>query len=61
MSSKSSKEHKKKKRIRMLTQEVQKWKTRAKTAAVRACIECECLGVNCDKCCIKKIREESEE
>ena len=47
-------------RITQLTNDVAKWKNRALEAAQRACDECsEYMARHCEKCRIKKIKEEA--
>ena len=45
--------------IQRLTQDVARWKSRALEAANEACFECERLDKDCDKCRMKKIKEEA--
>lgn len=47
------------KRIQQLTQDLAKWKNRALEAAEKACFECERLDANCEKCRMKKIKEDA--
>ena len=46
-------------KIQQLIQDIAKWKNRALEAAERACFECESLHKDCDKCRMKKIKEEA--
>lgn len=46
-------------KIQQLIQDIAKWKNRALEAAERACFECENLHADCEKCRMKKIKEEA--
>ena len=46
-------------KIQQLKQDVAKWKNRAVEAADRACMECEALHQDCEKCRMQKIKEEA--
>lgn len=45
--------------IQRLYQDLAKWKNRAVEAAERACFECERLDADCEKCRMKKIKEDA--
>lgn len=45
--------------IQRLTRDVERWKGLALAAANRACVECERLDIDCDKCRMKKTKEEA--
>lgn len=49
------------KRIERLTKDLAKWKNRAIEAANKACRECDQMPVDCEKCRIRKIKEEAAE
>ena len=45
--------------IQRLMQDLARWKGRALEAAEKACFECERLDMDCDKCRMKKIKEDA--
>lgn len=45
--------------IQQLYRDLAKWKNRAVEAAEQACFECERLDKDCDKCRMKKIKEDA--
>ena len=49
------------KKIEQLKQDLARWKGRALEAANKACRECDQMPVYCEKCRIRKIKEEAGE